>query len=462
VRPGIRYSTLSRILVVSLLFGVGLGIASFFALRALNESSSADWRRHTALFMAQTVESGPFDESVRDRRFRAGRRAQGADIWVVGPDGTVLATNAGRPLPVAWAELSKPAAVHELTVHYRPFRLFPDLVLVRLESQGEAYLLIESRRTPGGGAVWVEAAFFLFVVGIAVLIALVMTYAYLRRKSREARVVLARLEKGDLAARFELRGVDEVGELMLDFNRMASEIERLVLRLRETEATRRNLLEELSHDLRTPLTSLRTSIETMVEHSDEMPAEQRKEFLDVCRAELSYFVHLIDDLFFIADLGEPRYKKAVRAIDVSTQIEEELRSRRMSAGKLRWTGSSGRSAPVLGDPLLVLRLIKNAFDNAAKHARSEISVGIQPRDGAVEVTIDDDGPGISDEAIASFGNRRLNREASEGTGPASSLGLGSVIMKTILELHGGRLKIERLPSGGTRLTLTLPSGGAGA
>src|SRR6185437_14301757 len=124
---------------------------------------------------------------------------------------------------------------------------------------------------------WLQLALLVFLFGVSILIAMVITYFYLRKKSGEARVVLAKLEKGDLRARFEIKRLDEIGSLMVDFNRMASEIERLVHRIQETETARKILLEELSHDLRTPLTSLNTSVDTLNDHWEEMPREEQQE-----------------------------------------------------------------------------------------------------------------------------------------------------------------------------------------
>ena len=360
---------------------------------------------------------------------------------------------------------------HDFTFHYGFLRLIPDLALVKLDAKEDTYLLIEFRK-PGTfrGAAWVQIAFLFFIIAVSVLIAVAMTYVYLRRKSKEARLVLSRLEKGDLKARFEIKRVDEIGSLMVDFNRMASEIERLVHRVQETEMARKNLLEELSHDLRTPLTSLNTSVETLTDHWNEMPREEQREFVSVIQTELGYFLHLIEDLFFIAAIGEPRYKKTTRKVDIFDLLAGEIKGRDKTTGgkpnnRISWTLDCDdrlrAEAFILGDPLLVQRLFKNAFDNATKYAASSVSVRILPSKDSVSVLVEDDGSGISDDEISSFGQRRRNRLLTDGSDRAISLGLGSVIMKTILELHGGTLAIRRVKvagssKSGTQLSLFLP------
>jgi K+-sensing histidine kinase KdpD len=239
--------------------------------------------------------------------------------------------------------------------------------------------------------------------------------------------------------------------------------------VQETENARKHLLEELSHDLRTPLTSLNTSAETLWDHWDEMPREEQREFVSVIRTELGYFLHLIEDLFFIAAIGEPRYKKTTERVDLVALAEAELRAREATSAQsggpvLGWElavdPAAREQAAVLGDPLLIRRLFKNALDNAARHASRRVRVALRPGDRMVEVGIEDDGRGISDEEIAGFGQRRQSRfgEGSQG----ASLGLGSVIMRTIVELHGGILSIRRRDSGpGSRLSFLLPRVPAG-
>jgi signal transduction histidine kinase len=478
-----KHSAIVRFLLIGLLVSVVLGMASFYGLRLMNESSTAEVRRHMIVFIAQTVESGPYADSVQDSHLRGGglrnphrpsdRPPGGSNLWVFSGQGQVLASNVDSPPPVAWSSLKKPTYVHEFTFYYRLFHLIPDLTLVKLEppegSKADVFLLMEPRRQGSPQlAVWIDIAFFLFVGGVAIFIAFALIYVYLRRKSEEARGVLARLEKGDLQARFEIKRIDEIGSLMHDFNRMASEIERLVHRVQDTENARKDLLSELSHDIRTPLTSLKTSIETLYEHLDVMPKEEQREFLEVSRAELNYFVQLIDDLFFIADLGEPRYKQATQRIDLLDLLHEETKSRQ-SQGKIsdlnreshvKWDlnlqNLSANEAVILGDPLLIRRLFKNVLDNAAKHARTrvELQLMISAADNRYLVKVIDDGPGISDEAIALFGSRRKQRLSNVRPSQGISLGLGSVIMKTILELHGGALRIDRY--NGTQVSIILP------
>ncbi len=471
-----KRTTILRFFVISFIISLGLGFASFLGLRTLNESSISEVRKHMILYIVQIVEGTQYSESVQDYHFRRNGLSFGSDLWVLSGQGIVIASNSNAAIPIYWNTVKKPVNVHDFIFLYRPFRLVSDLTLVKLDKKETTYLLIGSRHQPSlGGPLWVQISFLFFVAGLAVLIAVIFLFTYFRKKSLEARIVLSRLEKGDLKARFDIKRVDEIGSLMVDFNRMASEIERLVYRIEETEKARKNLLEELSHDVRTPLTSLKMAIETLSEHLDEMPKEEQRDFLKIGQAELNYFLNLIDDLFFVADLGEPRYKKTARKVDLEILLQEEIAARQSQQKipssvasslpkgkriywKLKKENTEGdEDGEILGDPLLLQRLIKNALDNAAKYTVASVVVKMHTKKESVILRIEDDGPGITDGAISKFGQRKKYRLSKMDRDYSISLGLGSVIMKTIVELHGGQIKIERLNQPqGTRLTLIIP------
>ncbi len=466
-----RQSTLLRFLILSIFLALGLGGVSFFALREVNESSTIEARRNMILFIAQTVESGgTYAQTLQALHARSGRPFSGTNLWVFSAKGEPLARGEESPPPIAWKDLKKPLEPHDFVFHYGFFRLTPDFALVKLDTKSNDYLLIEfrPRRPPPnyfGGPAMVQIAFLFFIIAVSVLIAVTLISIYLRRKSKEARAVLARLEKGELSARFEIKRADEIGSLMIDFNRMASEIERLVHRVEETEMARKNLLEELSHDLRTPLTSLNTSVETLYDHGSEMPPEEQHEFISMVKTELGYFLNLIEDLFFIAAIGEPRYKKTTERINLPELLSNEIKTREKTAraqgSPIQWKIASDEAseaeATILGDPLLIQRLFKNALDNAAKHARAEVAVRLLTLEAALAILIENDGNGITDHEIACFGQRRKNRFQASETQQGVSLGLGSVIMKTILELHGGTFDIQRKHgASGTVLSIKLP------
>ncbi|UXR66276.1 ATP-binding protein [Bdellovibrio bacteriovorus] len=297
---------------------------------------------------------------------------------------------------------------------------------------------------------------------IALILAMASLFFYMRKKSVEARSVLRRLEEGDLKARFEIHRLDEFGELMLDFNRMAEEIEKLVSRIHATERTRKQLLQEMGHDLRTPLTSLKTSFETLQIHYNRISESERNELFNVLVREIDYFKDLIEQLMTIASLDEPHFKASTEKIQVQDILSQEVHYRQSNQNHLRWSFNSSApdSAVVLGDSHLILRLIRNGLDNAARYAQAQVEINIRQKENDLIIEINDDGSGADAESLKSFGQRREFRGRKITKDGHFSLGLGSVIMKAIAELHNGSVALENIQAAektkGARLTIRLP------
>ncbi|HEX5752080.1 MAG TPA: HAMP domain-containing sensor histidine kinase [Archangium sp.] len=463
--------TLVRLVLLGAVCALALAALTVLVLRTLGETASAGAGRTAIFLLARMLERGtPARALSRDEGAGLDEAGLRADLWVVSPDGAVLESNTSNPLPWPWERLPQPERIHEVRVSFRPFGLVAEEVVTRLDTPEPRYLVA---RFEPRGASWRTRTLRVTIPVLAAVtsgfLSLLFTFVYLRRKSREAREVLARMEQGDLKARFRVKHFDEVGSLMLDFNRMATEIERLVARIEETERTRAALLQELSHDLRTPLMSLRASADTLVQCAGELSEAHRRELLGVLQSELAYFSSLLEELFFIARMGEPRYKRTTERIDLRELLGAELQAARTqeatSPRSLSWVlelPGEGESLVMSGDPRLIRRLFRNALDNAARFARGRVSVSVSAGAEALSVRIVDDGPGMPAEQLARFGEVRSRRTVvEEGPVLRVSLGLGSVIMRTILELHRGSWRVESPPPGGepasgVALTLVLP------
>jgi signal transduction histidine kinase len=379
-------------------------------------------------------------------------------LWLVDSSGEVLSSSGDHPLPAEWAELGRPLRARETSSTSVLLNLRSRIYVTRLEAPEALYLVSLDDSTPWRGPMFVTQAVLLFgTLTVALGLSFALLFFYLRGKSLEAREVLGRMERGDLKARFQIRRFDQFGGLLLDFNRMADEIERLVSQVRSTESARKNLLRELGHDLRTPLTSLTTSFETLHVHYDRLSVAERRELFEMVGAEVVYIKDLIEKLMLIAGLDEPNYKKSTDVIDLRELLAPEIAARQSSDGRdLTWRFEDGGPARVLGDAHLLLRLFKNAFDNASRFARQVVGVRVRLIDGMAQVEITDDGPGLTATERESFARRREQRLRREGAELNFSLGLGSVIMKTIAELHGGSLDIGNAPAGGAVLRVNLP------
>ena len=365
-------------------------------------------------------------------------------LWLVSQEGIILSTNTDLQIPIDWKNLKLPKKVHRMVANEDNI-LNPKTYVVKLNTTPTTYLISHNERTLFQGPyLLLQGTHTFTTAALAVFLALSISFYYLRKKSEEARKVLTRLGAGDLKARFEIKRYDEFGNLILDFNRMADEIERLVKKLSDTEVSRSNLLQELGHDLRTPLTSLSTAFETIKLHHELLSQEEIEEMFTMISTDIRYFKDLLDKLTIVATIDGPHYKSSTETIDLHSLLEIELHSRKLAPGhNLSWhlVQDQNKTPYILGDSHLITRLFRNAFDNASRYAESNVTVKVQELKDKVEVLILDDGPGLTDESLKSFGKRRERRQRKEKDPEDFSLGLGSVIMKTIAQVHGGTLEI---------------------
>ena len=375
-------------------------------------------------------------------------------LWLVSEEGEIISANTNHPLPAIWSDLPHPKRVHGME-NTENFLLEPKTFVVKLNTIPKTFLVTHNPRSLFQGPfLWIQGVHTFTTAALAVFLALSICFYYLRRKSSEARKVLAKLESGDLKSRFEIKRFDQFGNLILDFNRMADEIERLVKRLYDTETSRSNLLQELGHDLRTPLTSLGTSFEALKFYNDQMTSEDREEVFTMIDADIRYFKDLLEKLTIIATIDESHYKVTSERIDLAQLLEAELKNRQTGSGPgLIWSfkASENKKYNIFGDIHLISRLFKNAFDNAARYAQGKIQVELFSKDETLEVIVTDDGPGLTQEALNSFGKRRERRQVMERDPRNFSLGLGSVIIRTIAEVHDGKVMISNSVKGGASL-----------
>lgn len=290
---------------------------------------------------------------------------------------------------------------------------------------------------------------FVFLMSIqllAILIAVFLTLGAvlfsIRQRALEAEQVIRDLTAGNLKARIPITKMDEVGQVMFSFNKMADEIEHLIEHLRKTEHARRDLLRELAHDLRTPVASLKSLIETVAERADVLPKDKLKELLDLAMSEAVYFEGLVDDLLFIGRVQEPKYKINPEKFDVRDLVRLEIETSAHRHDDKQVILEAAGEVWFDGDESLIKRLVRNGIENAASFARSRVTVSVSADARGIEIKISDDGPGFDTASLASFGQRKYSRQIIDGPTKRISLGLGSVIMKSIVDAYRGDLRVS--------------------
>jgi signal transduction histidine kinase len=458
--------------IFSMIGALIIGLISLYCLVRISDMAVEDYRYGHLLDVARAIEKSNNDKPVSKinvkgvddppismhvmnrlefKNFKIGEPQENRPkphLWLVSQGGDVLSTNTLAPLQVAWNEIVLPKKIHAMEINDTRFGLDSKTFIMKLDTTPMTYLISRNPRTLlQQPSLIIQSTHTFATATLAVFLALSLNFFYMRRKSTEARKVMAKLGSGDLKARFEIKRFDEFGSLLLEFNRMADEIERLVMRLRETEILRSNLLQELGHDLRTPLTSLSTAFETMRDHLDHLEEGERQELFAMINTDIRYFKDLLEKLTLVATIDGPHYKASTERIDIHGLIGNEILTRQIASGEsLKWNLVINHpSRPViLGDSHLITRLFRNAFDNASRYAFKMVTVNIQELKDVVEISVIDDGPGLSQESLKSYGKRRERRQRKEKNPDDFSLGLGSVIMKTIAQVHGGQIEVKNL------------------
>jgi signal transduction histidine kinase len=247
---------------------------------------------------------------------------------------------------------------------------------------------------------------------------------------------------GNLEARVPVSPIgDEVTDLGQTLNAMIARVEAAADRQRE-------FVSDASHELRSPISSIRAQLESALRTPDRI---DWPDVAAVVLAEDLRLEHMVNNLLALAKIEEGRI--APRAEVDLDEIVLSQRSR-MTAVPLDLTGvSAGR---VWGNQDELTSVVRNLMDNAARHADSQVRVSLQQAGPWVVLRVDDDGPGVPVEERSTVFERfaRLQEGRARDAGGA---GLGLALTKRIVEQHGGRISVEDSPLGGASFVVALPS-----
>ncbi len=252
---------------------------------------------------------------------------------------------------------------------------------------------------------------------------------------------------------------DEIGQIGRAFSSMARKIEEQFERLKETDRVRRELISNVSHDLRTPLSSMHGYVDTLLIKNEELEPGQRQRYLEITRRHTQRLSQLVGDLFELSKLESAQVQPEVERFslaellhDVAQEFELDARTKGISIQ----VETKGDAAMVLADIGLMQRVLENLLRNALKHTprRGTIIISIDPRPDCVSVSVADTGCGIPPQDIDHIFDRFYRAESSDRGG---SSGLGLAIVKRILDLHGSRITVESTVNQGTVFAFDLPT-----
>jgi len=298
----------------------------------------------------------------------------------------------------------------------------------------------------------------LMLIVAAVVVALVV-FNPARRRLAALETAAQRLGEGDLAARAPQDGGDEVARVAAAFNRMAGELESRDAALRTSDALRRQMMADVSHELKTPLTAMRGYIETLRMPEVALDAARRDRYFETIDRETRRLERIVKDLLDLARYEhggvvlQPRLFDIERLFDNVAKRHERAANTKSVAIRIHVDPLADQ---VMADPDRIEQAIENLVANALRHTPSggTITLGATRSDSAATLSVADTGSGIAPEHLPHVFERFYKVDASRAAESTGS-GLGLSITKAIVERHGGTITVTSRP-GQTTFTVVLP------
>ncbi|WP_238327476.1 sensor histidine kinase [Paenibacillus gorillae] len=265
---------------------------------------------------------------------------------------------------------------------------------------------------------------------------------------------------GDLTFRLHSSSRDEVGQLVLTFDQMRRQLYDSVQLQLHYEENRKQLLSNISHDLRTPITTIKGYAEGIRDGVANTPNKLDK-YVEAIHTRASDMEQLVDELLLYSKLDlnkEPfSFEQLMLLPFLKNLIEELAIDLDNEQVEVSWLAEGAEELFVLADREKLKRVVVNLLSNCLKYMVSHpkrITIGLDAKDGFAIVQIKDNGPGIQPDALPHIFERFYREEPSRSKAAGGS-GLGLAIAKQIIEGHGGEIGAESLPQQGTSIYFTL-------
>jgi len=406
-------------------------------------------------------------EGERLQLVRVARRAAAGTLVAVpaelrivryAPDGTLLSQPSPWPLPpdteegpftdwgvrVGETDLAEYAVVPvieggQLTELVFAVREIPDRSLPARLSATFEFLLRFWRQFLVAGAL---------AAGVALLFARWFARG-MTQPLRDMAVAARRMEVGDYQVRVETTSRDEVGQLAHAFNRMSGELSRL-------EESRRDLVANVSHELKTPITAIRAHLENLLDGVEQPDPHT----LEVMLAQTERLGRLVEQLLDLSKLesGEVSLQRSdVPLAPIVSRVVAEIEVTRAGKGVRIARRIPGDLPPLDADPERVHQVLFNLVDNAVRFVPDggEVTIAAHRHNGAVEISVTDNGIGIPPEHLPRLFERFYRGDAARSRDDGGT-GIGLTIARSVVEAHGGTIRADSEPGRGSVFSFDLP------
>ena len=304
-------------------------------------------------------------------------------------------------------------------------------------------------------------------VAVSLLIALLagfMAFRHITHRVQQLAVGMETFKQSDfqqnveLMERFDGRRGDEIDQLGSTFRQMSDRIVHQVKLLQHNDASRREMVANVSHDLRTPLASLQGYLETLKLKAEELSDEQQQEYIDIAYKHSERLRKLISELFELSTLENQDARLHYEPFSMSELLQDVCQKFRLEAEKKGLqlsTAISTQPTFVSADIGLIQRVVENLIENAIKYTPEggQVAVSLLMGEDTITTQITDTGQGISAEDIPHIFERFYRVEKHRNL---DGTGLGLAIAKRIMQLHNSSIEVQSKPNLGTTFSFPLP------
>ena len=298
-------------------------------------------------------------------------------------------------------------------------------------------------------------AIITILIGSA-LVGLLALWFIVKKLNRIVRGI-QKFSDGDLKTRIEVKSDDDLDQIGTVFNSMADTIEQNIEDLKGLENLRKELISNISHDLRTPIASIQGYAETLILKKDNIESEESEKYLGIIYKNCDNLQELVTNLFELSKLQANQVTLNREPFSIGELVHDVANKYRILSQKKGVSINTivSKDTPVVeADVLLIDRVLQNLIDNAIRFCKDGDTINIEITSGEpayVSVTISDTGAGIAQDHLPHIFERYFKKDDRGG-----SSGLGLAIVKRIIDLHESSIDVKSIVGQGTTFNFSLP------